>query len=180
MPSLRNFRSVSPLRKLKIFQLVGRLTLIKSVLGSLGTYFFSLLKSPGVVIKYLEKLSRNFFWGGDMESNKMAWISWKNICSPSTCGGLGVGSLQAMNLAMLTKLVWRFHTEPQSLLHQIITSIHDPSGGFGSTDATRQPLSLWWPISNLTISLSSVGMNLNLLFNRKVGTGSSIAFWHDN
>ncbi|GKA47992.1 RNA-directed DNA polymerase, eukaryota, reverse transcriptase zinc-binding domain protein [Tanacetum coccineum] len=158
----------------------GSLTLIKSVLGSLGTYFFSLLKAPWVVIKYLEKLRRNFFWGGDMESNKMAWLSWKKICSPSTCGGLGVGSLQAMNLAMLTKFVWRFHTEPQSLLHQIITSIHDPSGGFGSTDATRQPLSLWWPISNLTISLSSVGMNLNLLFTHKVGAGSSIAFWHDN
>ncbi|GJW29049.1 reverse transcriptase domain, reverse transcriptase zinc-binding domain protein [Tanacetum coccineum] len=95
-----------------------------------------------------------------MESNKVAWISWKKICPPSTYGGLGVGSLQAMNLAMLTKRVW--------------------SGGFGSTAATRQPLSPWWPISNLNSSLSSVGVNLNLLLTRKVGTGSSIAFWHDN
>ncbi|GKC61170.1 RNA-directed DNA polymerase, eukaryota, reverse transcriptase zinc-binding domain protein [Tanacetum coccineum] len=146
--------------KAKNLSIGGSLTLIKSVLGSLGTYFFSLLKAPWVVIKYLEKLRRNFFWGGDMESNKMAWLSWKKICSPSTCGGLGVGSLQAMNLAMLTKFVW--------------------SGGFGSTGATRQPLSPWWPILNLKISLSSVGMNLNLLFTRKVGAGSSIAFWHDN
>ncbi|GJU81763.1 putative RNA-directed DNA polymerase, eukaryota, reverse transcriptase zinc-binding domain protein [Tanacetum coccineum] len=166
--------------KAKNLSIGGRLTLIKSVLGSLGTYFFSLFKAPGVVIKYLEKLRRNFFWGGDMESNKMAWISWKKICSPSTCGGLGVGSLQAMNLAMLTKWVWRFHTEPQSLWHQIITSIHDPSGGFGSTAATRQPLSPWWAISNLNSSLSFVGVNLNLLLTRKVGTGSSIAFWHGN
>ncbi|GKA89082.1 hypothetical protein Tco_0810894 [Tanacetum coccineum] len=81
---------------------------------------------------------------------------------------------------MLTKWVWRFHIEPQSLWHQIITSIHDPSRGFGSTIVTRQPLSPWWPISNLNSSLSSVGVNLNLLLTRKVGTGSSIAFWHDN
>ncbi|GJV62328.1 RNA-directed DNA polymerase, eukaryota, reverse transcriptase zinc-binding domain protein [Tanacetum coccineum] len=108
----------------------------------------------------------------------MAWISWKKVCSPSTCGGLGVGSLQAMNLVMLTKWVWRFHTESHSLWHQIITSIHDPSGGFGST--VRQPVSPWWPISNLNNSISSVGINLNSLFTCKVGTGSSIAFWHDN
>ncbi|GJR37321.1 hypothetical protein Tco_1213005 [Tanacetum coccineum] len=53
--------------------------------------------SIGVVIKYLEKLRRNFFWGGDMESNKMAWISWKKICSPSTCRGLGVDSSLAFS-----------------------------------------------------------------------------------
>ncbi|GJS89089.1 RNA-directed DNA polymerase, eukaryota, reverse transcriptase zinc-binding domain protein [Tanacetum coccineum] len=81
---------------------------------------------------------------------------------------------------MLTKWVWRFHIEPQSLWHQIITSIHDPSRGFGSTIVTHQPLSPWWPISNLNSSLSSVGVNLNLLLTRKVRTGSSIAFWHDN
>ncbi|GJX40150.1 hypothetical protein Tco_0255140 [Tanacetum coccineum] len=135
-------------------------------------------KPPGAVIKYLDKLRRNFFWGGDIESNKMTWISWKMVCSPSTCGGLSVGSLQAMNLAMLTKWVWRFHTESHSLWHQIITSIHDPSGAFGST--VRQLVSPWWPISNLNNSLSSVGIDLNSLFTRKVGTGSSIAFWHDN
>lgn len=40
----------------------GRLTLLKSVLGALGTYFFSLFKAPINILKYLEKLRRNFFW----------------------------------------------------------------------------------------------------------------------
>nr|GEW57164.1 cytochrome P450 81E8-like [Tanacetum cinerariifolium] len=48
----------------------------------------------------------------------------------------------------------RFHTESHSLWHQIITSIHDPSGSFGST--VRQPVSPWWTISNLNNSLSSI------------------------
>ncbi|GJR04155.1 putative RNA-directed DNA polymerase, eukaryota, reverse transcriptase zinc-binding domain protein [Tanacetum coccineum] len=52
----------------------GRLTLLKSVLGALGTYFFSLFLAPKCVINYLEKLRRNFFWGGTLDCNKMAWI----------------------------------------------------------------------------------------------------------
>ncbi|GJT69400.1 putative RNA-directed DNA polymerase, eukaryota, reverse transcriptase zinc-binding domain protein [Tanacetum coccineum] len=82
----------------------GHLTLIKLVLGSLGTYFFFLLKASRVVIKYLEKLRCNFFWGGDKESNKMAWISWKKICSPSTCGGLGVIEQVAVRSGMDSKM----------------------------------------------------------------------------
>ena len=70
----------------------GRLTLIKSVLGALGVYFFSLFKAPKGVLSYLEKLRRNFFWGGTLNSDKMAWIAWKKVCSPTMCGGLGIGN----------------------------------------------------------------------------------------
>ncbi|GJW11071.1 hypothetical protein Tco_1576898 [Tanacetum coccineum] len=64
----------------------GRLTLLKSVLDALGTYFFSIFMAPKCVINYLEKLRR-----------------------------LGIGSLHAANLAMLVKWWWRFHSEPNSL-----------------------------------------------------------------
>ncbi|GJS54561.1 hypothetical protein Tco_0627923, partial [Tanacetum coccineum] len=33
-------------------------------------------------------LRRNFFWEGSLELNKMAWISWKKICSSPNCSGL--------------------------------------------------------------------------------------------
>ncbi|GJT83625.1 putative RNA-directed DNA polymerase, eukaryota, reverse transcriptase zinc-binding domain protein [Tanacetum coccineum] len=79
----------------------GRLTLLKSVLGALGTYFFSLFKAPKCVINNLEKLRRNFFWGGSLVCNKMAWIVWNEVCSPSIHGGLRIGSLHASNMAML-------------------------------------------------------------------------------
>ncbi|GJZ07647.1 hypothetical protein Tco_0541440 [Tanacetum coccineum] len=66
----------------------GRLTLVKLVLGALETYFFSLFKAPKCVLKYLEKLRRNFFWGGSIQSNKLAWVAWKKVFSPSTRGDL--------------------------------------------------------------------------------------------
>ncbi|GJX60026.1 hypothetical protein Tco_0291416 [Tanacetum coccineum] len=48
--------------KAKTLSYGGRLTLIKSVLGALGTYYFSIFKAPKYVIDYMEKLRRNFFW----------------------------------------------------------------------------------------------------------------------
>lgn len=41
----------------------GRLTLIKSVLGSLPLYFLSVFRAPAMVVKKLESLLLNFFWG---------------------------------------------------------------------------------------------------------------------
>ncbi|GJW92737.1 putative RNA-directed DNA polymerase, eukaryota, reverse transcriptase zinc-binding domain protein [Tanacetum coccineum] len=81
----------------------GRLTLLKSVLVALGTYYFSLFKAPKCVISYLEKLRRNFFWGGYVDNKKLAWVAWKQVCSSKDYDGLGIGSLLASNLAMLTK-----------------------------------------------------------------------------
>nr|GEV44463.1 RNA-directed DNA polymerase, eukaryota, reverse transcriptase zinc-binding domain protein [Tanacetum cinerariifolium] len=87
----------------------GRLTLLRFVLGALGTYYFSLFKAPKCVISYLEKLRCNFFWGGSVDNNKLAWVAWKQVCSSKDCGGCGIGSLLASNLAMFTKWWWRMY-----------------------------------------------------------------------
>ncbi|GJZ00485.1 putative RNA-directed DNA polymerase, eukaryota, reverse transcriptase zinc-binding domain protein [Tanacetum coccineum] len=60
--------------KENLLSIGGRYTLIKSVLGSLKIYYFSLFKAPKVVIHNLERLRSRFFWGGSDNINKMAWI----------------------------------------------------------------------------------------------------------
>jgi hypothetical protein len=42
----------------------GRVTLIKSTLSNLPTYFLSLYPIPASVANRLEKLQRDFLWGG--------------------------------------------------------------------------------------------------------------------
>ena len=47
--------------KAKSLSIGGRLTLIKSVLGSLGIYFFSLFKAPDKIVSKLESYCSKFF-----------------------------------------------------------------------------------------------------------------------
>jgi hypothetical protein len=42
----------------------GRLTLIKSTLSNIPTYYLSLFQIPGRVMKRIEKILRDFLWGG--------------------------------------------------------------------------------------------------------------------
>ncbi|GJU29578.1 RNA-directed DNA polymerase, eukaryota, reverse transcriptase zinc-binding domain protein [Tanacetum coccineum] len=72
-----------------------RLTLIKSVLGSLGNYYLSIFKVPETVVKSFESLRASFFWGSSEDFKKLAWVKWSNILASLDKGGLGVGSLKA-------------------------------------------------------------------------------------
>ncbi|GJT60613.1 putative RNA-directed DNA polymerase, eukaryota, reverse transcriptase zinc-binding domain protein [Tanacetum coccineum] len=76
--------------KANMLSLGGRLTLIKSVLGSLGIYYFSIFKVPEAVLKTLESLRASFFWGATGDTRKLAWIKWSNILASLDKGGLGV------------------------------------------------------------------------------------------
>ncbi|XP_023744085.1 uncharacterized protein LOC111892246 [Lactuca sativa] len=114
-PVIERFRSRLSSCKSKTLSLKGRLTLSKVVLGSLPTFYFSLFVAPAGVIKTLEKLRRNFLWGGAEESRKINWVNWQNVLSPKNVGGLGLGSLKALNLALILKWWWRLKVDGTSL-----------------------------------------------------------------
>ncbi|GKD63237.1 RNA-directed DNA polymerase, eukaryota, reverse transcriptase zinc-binding domain protein, partial [Tanacetum coccineum] len=81
--------------KCKTLSYGGRLTLIKSVLGSLGVYFFSTFKAPITIINNLKRIRRTFFWGGNLEERKIAWVAWEKVIAPLDQGGLNIESLKA-------------------------------------------------------------------------------------
>nr|KAJ0222557.1 hypothetical protein LSAT_V11C200085590 [Lactuca sativa] len=83
--------------KAKTLLFGGRLTLIKSVLGSLSTYYLSLFKAPQGVMDLLERLRRRFLWGGTNEKRKMHWVDWSKVVAEKKNGGLGIGTLKAQN-----------------------------------------------------------------------------------
>ncbi|GKC96937.1 RNA-directed DNA polymerase, eukaryota, reverse transcriptase zinc-binding domain protein, partial [Tanacetum coccineum] len=91
--------------KANLLSIRGCLTLIKSVLGSLGIYYLSIFRAPESVLQDLERIRANFFWGGNKDKNKIAWVKWPIILNSFDKGGLNIGSLKAFNLALLQK--WR-------------------------------------------------------------------------
>nr|GEV58004.1 RNA-directed DNA polymerase, eukaryota, reverse transcriptase zinc-binding domain protein [Tanacetum cinerariifolium] len=122
----------------------GRLTILKSVLGAFGMYFFSLFKAPTSVIIQLERLRRHFFWGGSLDRNKQAWIAWKKVCSPSNYGGLGIGSLYASNLAMLANWWWRSPWKVIIVLNKHLLKVNcDLNGNFSRKVGYGATVAFW-------------------------------------
>ncbi|GJR05549.1 RNA-directed DNA polymerase, eukaryota [Tanacetum coccineum] len=76
--------------KIKLLSIGGRLTLIKSVLGSLGVYFMSMFMMPEVVNKKIEALRAQFFWGGDDVDRKISWVQWSQVLNSKENGGVGI------------------------------------------------------------------------------------------
>ena len=71
----------------------------------------SLFRMPKGVKAKLEKIQRDFLWGGGNLERKIHLINWNTICSSKDKGGLGICNLSTMNRAILGKWLWRFVVE---------------------------------------------------------------------
>ncbi|GKF06465.1 hypothetical protein Tco_0037133 [Tanacetum coccineum] len=109
-PIVEKFKEKLSFWKARTLSFGGRLTLVLSVLGSL-----SLFCAPASVIQKLERVRKNFFWGGGGDCRKLAWVKWEKVISKFELRGLNIGSLKASNLGLLGKWWWRFKVERNSL-----------------------------------------------------------------
>ena len=94
----------------------GRLTLLKSTLSSLPTYYLSLFTIPTHVAIKIERLQRDFLWG----DSKTYLVGWDKVCAPLKSGGLGVRKLTAFNKVLLGKWLWRFGIEETRLWRRVV------------------------------------------------------------
>ena len=81
----------------------GRVTLIKSTMANIPTYYMSLFKIPIKVANRIEKLQRDFLWGRVGKEFKYHLVKWSKVCSPLLTGELGLRKLVDFNCALLGK-----------------------------------------------------------------------------
>jgi hypothetical protein len=89
----------------------GRLTLLKSTISNLPTYYFLLFPIPVGVVNRLDKLQRDFLLGGIGDEAKFHLVNWNRIYTPLQLGGLGVHNFIPFNRAILEKWYWRYGRE---------------------------------------------------------------------
>ena len=66
----------------------GRLTLVKSVLGSLPLYLFTMFHVPLCVIKQTECIRKYFCFRGRVGERKtMSWVKWESVLASYRSGG---------------------------------------------------------------------------------------------
>nr|GEY51299.1 RNA-directed DNA polymerase, eukaryota, reverse transcriptase zinc-binding domain protein [Tanacetum cinerariifolium] len=92
--------------KARLLSVGGRLSLIKSVLGSLPTYYMSIYLMLVSIRKKLESMRNNLFIGGDPDDKKMTWVKWDRCLASRKDGGLGIESIFDLNIGLLFKWVW--------------------------------------------------------------------------
>ena len=98
----------------------GRITLIKSTMASLPIYNMSLFRMPKSVANRLEKLQRDFLWGGGSLERKVHLINWEVVCTQKEKGGLGIRKIDPLNKALLGKWLWRFAIEKDNFWKMVI------------------------------------------------------------
>ena len=127
----------------------GRLTLLKSTLSSLPTYYLSLFTIPKVVATRLERIQRNFLWGSSVKCFKYPLVAWEKICLPRELGGLGIWSLVSFNQALLGKWLWRYGHEITHLWQRVIAMKYGEGKGGWCTKSCRRAhgCGLWRSIS---------------------------------
>ncbi|GKV32323.1 hypothetical protein SLEP1_g40939 [Rubroshorea leprosula] len=112
----------------KFLSLGGRITLLNSVLSNIPVYLMSVHLLPKGVILSLDKIRRNFLWGGEEGKRKTSWVCWDTVCKSKMEDGLGVKELRSFNLALLGKWWSRLASGNDGLLYRII------EGKYGSMD----------------------------------------------
>jgi len=136
------------------------------------TYTMSCFKLPESLCEELTSMIRNFWLGQRKDEKKIAWLSWKKMCEPKSCGGMGFKNLKLFNLALLAKQVWQFQVSLDSLVYQVLKAKYFPRSDFIHASIGNNP----------SCTLRSIMAAQNLVkegLRWRVGNGASIHVWED-
>lgn len=115
-----------------------RITLIRSTLSTIPIYCMSMLCMPLVVRLRLEKIQKDFLWGGGKLEKKPHLVKRPIVYSNETKGSLGVRCLSKFNRALLGKWSWCFVEENGALWHQVINRKYGVEEGGWCTREVRE------------------------------------------
>ncbi|OVA16860.1 hypothetical protein BVC80_1231g1 [Macleaya cordata] len=117
---------------------------------------------------------RNFLWGSSTRKRKICWVGWNKICKPKWSGGLGIRNLLKTNSALLSKWVWRYGKENDSLWRRVIEAKYGGARGNILPTETNIPYGtgLWRHILKHKKNITN---NSTI----RVNNGDATLFWID-
>ena len=95
----------------KMLVMGGRVTLINSSLSSVPLYMLSFYRAPAGAREKMDMARKKFLWSGEKDKNKYHLVKWQTVCMPKEQGGLGIIDLDLMNIALLSKWLWKMFNE---------------------------------------------------------------------
>ncbi|WOL11052.1 hypothetical protein Cni_G19813 [Canna indica] len=98
----------------------GKLTLINSVLTSISLHTIFVSWLPKKTMNKINSIISNFFWGSTTEHKKLHFISWDQITTPKTNGGLGVHNTYLQSLSLNAKRVAAYLNNKDNMWLQLV------------------------------------------------------------
>jgi hypothetical protein len=126
------------------------------------------------VAKRIEKIQRDFLWGGMNDDFKYHLVEWDKVCTPIDEGGLGIRNIRRFNQALLGKWLWRFAHEDSAWWRSVLVAKYGSDWGGWRTRVISgsHGVGLWKYIC--------MGwQNFRRFFKYDPGEGSKIRFWED-
>lgn len=87
--------------KNRFFTEGGREVLLKAVIQAIPTYAMSFFKIPNSILKEIESMYANFWWGSKDKGKKIHWKAWSFLQKSKAEGGLGFETFP-----ILIRLFW--------------------------------------------------------------------------
>ncbi|KAF5189899.1 RNA-directed DNA polymerase (reverse transcriptase)-related family protein [Thalictrum thalictroides] len=158
--------------KSKLLSYAGRLQLLKSVLNSMSVFWISSFLLPQRAINEINKLCRNFLWGGSDCTQSHASISWRDLCYPYEEGGLKLRDFSTLNHAANMRHVWHLISGSNTLWAQWVRKHLIRDKNFWEM---RTPPDCSWSWRNILKERKEAMYMVQHL----IGNGRNTSFWKD-
>lgn len=113
--------------KEKYLSLAGKEVLIKSVIQAIPNYIMSVFILPKTLCDNILSMITRFWWRSCGKEKGVHWINWKQLKKPKCDGGIGFKDIHAMNIALISKQIWRIEKNPDALWVMLLKSLYFPN-----------------------------------------------------
>lgn len=119
----------------------------------------------------MDKVRCRFFWEGVGDTRKFHMVNWATVCKPKELGGLGILNTKLMNIALLSKWVWKLSQHEQGLWADLLRAKYLPTGDIFTSPTIKG--SQFWN------GLQKIKHLFKLGAKHEVHNGRATLFWSD-
>ncbi|KAF5465338.1 hypothetical protein F2P56_015356 [Juglans regia] len=159
-------------QRVKFLSQAGKDIFIKAIVQALPTYSMSVFMLPAKLLRNLNSIMHNFWWGQHEAIRKIHWVAWSKMGRSKADGGLGFRDLEGFNLALLAKQGWRVIHTPFSLVSQVLKAKYFQETSFMNAKLGQKPSYIWRSMLKAR-NLIDAGSYW------RIGSGDKVRIWGD-